>query len=77
MKVVLPVTKMELLNWIRICVKLMKRNFAICLVRGTYGDTYAIFNKEDYGTCWSKCKIIFESDNYTEICNEYKRITKK
>ena len=55
----------------------MKRNFAICLVRGTYADTYAIFNKEDYGTCWCKCKIIFESDNYTEICNEYKRINKK
>ena len=55
----------------------MKRNFAICLVRGTYGDVYSIFKKEDYGTCWSKCKIIFENDNYTEVCNEYKRITKK
>ena len=55
----------------------MKRNFAICLVRGTYGYVYAIFNKEEYGTCWNKCKIIFESDNYIEVCNEYKRITKK
>lgn len=54
----------------------MKKKFAICLVRGTYGNVYAIFNKEDYGTCMVPCEVVYESDNFLEVCNEYTKYKK-
>ncbi|MBO5948235.1 hypothetical protein J6Q66_05305 [bacterium] len=50
----------------------MEKKFAIVLVDGAYG----IFNQYDYGTCWSKVRIIFESDSYAEICKEFKLLIK-
>ncbi len=49
----------------------MKANFAICLVTGIYGKFYSIFTRDDYGTCMVPCKVVFETNSFSEVCNEY------
>lgn len=49
----------------------MKKKFAICLVSGYLGKFYSIFDKDEYGTCMTPCKIVYESDNFEELSNEY------
>lgn len=49
----------------------MKKKFAICLVHGYFENFYSIFDQDEYGTCMAPCEVIYESDNFLEVCNEY------
>lgn len=51
----------------------MKANYAICLVTGIYGKFYSIFTRDDYGTCMVPCKVVFETNSFNEVCNEYEK----
>ena len=49
----------------------MKKKFAICLVHGYFENFYSIFNQDGYGTCMVPCEVVFESDNFWEVSDEY------
>jgi hypothetical protein len=49
----------------------MKKKFAICLVHGYFENFYSIFDQDEYGTCMVPCEVVYESDNFWEVSDEY------
>lgn len=50
----------------------MKKKYAICLVNGYFENFYSIFDQNEYGTCMAPCEVIYESDNFLEVIDNYK-----
>lgn len=49
----------------------MKKKFAIVNVHGPFGDNVQILGKEEYGLCMCKTTILFETDDFKEVCEEF------
>lgn len=50
---------------------IMKKKFGICLVTGYFEKFYSIFSQGEYDTCMAPCEVVYESDNFFEIIDEF------